>query len=204
MRCVVGGSPPAAQSEFVSKNSEIITQSLWPRQRLSSLQGQLDHSTFSGWRSSAFAAASADQRSEAAAQLQVLRLPHRRCGAKLQARKTDMSFDYGAEAELFPGGARASRRQPVGYRRFASAAEALRFAFEELRPESLAGAALEVGDERFDSRGMRRLYEASDFPLARRAQKTATSATAPPRASPGSSAAAGSGTAKKLPRQQRD
>jgi len=115
-----------------------------------------------------------------------------------------MSFDYGAEAELFPGGVRASRRQPVGYRRFASAAEALRFAFEELRPESLAGAALEVGDERFDSRGMRRLYEASDFPLARRAQKTATSVTPTRRASPGSSAAVGSGTAKKVARQQRD
>ena len=51
------------------------------------------------------------------------------------------SFDYDVEAELFAGVARPSRRQPVGYRRFASAAEALRFAIEELPPESLAGAA---------------------------------------------------------------
>jgi hypothetical protein len=78
------------------------------------------------------------------------------------------SFDYGAEAELFAGAARPSRGRPVGYRRFASAAEALRFAIEELPPGALAGAALEVGDERFDSRGMRRLYEAADYPLARR------------------------------------
>jgi hypothetical protein len=77
-------------------------------------------------------------------------------------------FDYGAEAELFSGAARPSRRQPVGYRRFASAAEALRFAIEELDPASLAGAALEVGDQRFDSHDMRRLYQASDYPLTRR------------------------------------
>jgi hypothetical protein len=120
-------------------------------------------------------------------------------GPQREARKTDMtSFDYGVEAELFPGLARSSRRQPVGYRRFASAAEALRFAIEELPPESLAGAALEVGDQRFDSHGIRRLYEAPDFPLARRERKIATSATPPPRASLGSGAAPGSGTAKKV------
>lgn len=107
------------------------------------------------------------------------------------------SFDYDVEAELFAGVARPSRRQPVGYRRFASAAEALRFAIEELPPESLAGAALEVGDQRFDSHGMRRLYEAPDFPLARRVRTVATSATPPPRTL-GSGAAPRSGPAKKV------
>jgi hypothetical protein len=88
------------------------------------------------------------------------------------------AFDYDAEAELFPGAARPYRGgQPVGYRRFASAAEALRFAMEELSPGSLAGAALEVGDERFDSHGMRELYEASDYPLARRERKDRNAAT---------------------------
>jgi hypothetical protein len=120
-------------------------------------------------------------------------------GTCREARKTDMaSFDYGAEAELFPGVARPSRRQPVGYRRFASAAEALRFAIEELPPASLASAALEVGDERFDSRGMRRLYDAPDYPLARRAREIPTSATAPPRTSLGSGATPRSGPAKKV------
>jgi hypothetical protein len=87
-------------------------------------------------------------------------------------------FDYGAEAELFAGAARPSRRQPVGYRRFASAAEALRFAIEELSPGALASAALEVGDERFDSRGMRQLYEAAGYPLVRRKRQGGSSATA--------------------------
>lgn len=79
-----------------------------------------------------------------------------------------VTFDYAAPAELFSGAARSSRRQPIGYRRFASAAQALRFAIEELAPEALAGAALEVGDQRFDSHEMRRLYQAADYPLARR------------------------------------
>jgi hypothetical protein len=50
------------------------------------------------------------------------------------------AFDYHAEAELFPGAARPHRGKPLGYRRFASVAEALRFAMEELPPASLAGA----------------------------------------------------------------
>jgi hypothetical protein len=82
------------------------------------------------------------------------------------------TFDYGAAAELFSGAARSSRRQPMGYRRFASAAHALRFAIEDLTPEALAGAALEVGDQRFDCHDMRRLYEASEYPLARREPAT--------------------------------
>jgi hypothetical protein len=106
------------------------------------------------------------------------------------------AFDYDAEAELFPGAARPSRGQPVGYRRFAHAAEALRFAMEELSPGALAGAALEVGDERFDSHGMRQLYEASDYPLARREREDQSAATA--RRKPrGDGAVPGTGAATK-------
>ena len=77
------------------------------------------------------------------------------------------TFDYGAEAELFPGMAKGAQRRSVGYRRFARAAEAIRFAIEELPPRSLAGASLEVGAERFNSRDILRLYQSSDYPLAR-------------------------------------
>jgi hypothetical protein len=88
-------------------------------------------------------------------------------------------FDYGAEAELFSGAARFSRRQSMGYRRFASVAEALRFAIEELAPGALAGAALEVGHQRLDMHDMRRLYQASDYPLMRRVPKDRIAATPP-------------------------
>jgi hypothetical protein len=106
------------------------------------------------------------------------------------------AFDYGAEAELFPGAAGPFRRQPVRYRRFARAAEALRFAMEELSPGSLAGAALEVGDERFDSHGMRKLHEAASYPLLRREGKGRGSATVT-RTSRKSGPVPGSGAARK-------
>src|SRR5450631_3293954 len=65
-----------------------------------------------------------------------------------------VSFDYGAEAEMFSPMNRKARRQPLGYRRFARAAEAIRFAIEELPPDLLRGAYLEVNEVRFDGEGI--------------------------------------------------
>lgn len=78
-------------------------------------------------------------------------------------------FDYGAEAEFFPARGRRSGHRPISYRRFSRAADAIRFAIEDLTPELLAGAHLEVEELRFDSRGIRRLYDSEKYPLARHA-----------------------------------
>ena len=83
------------------------------------------------------------------------------------------AFDFAAEAELYPGQAKGSRRQPVGYRRFDCAANAIRFAVEDLPAEALIGASLEIGEERFNGKEIRQLYERPDYPLERRPRMTA-------------------------------
>jgi hypothetical protein len=77
--------------------------------------------------------------------------------------------DYNATAELFPRRSTKNRRAPLTYRRFERAAEAIRFAIEDLPPALLLGAYLEVDEQRFDQEGIRRLYDSDEFPLKRRA-----------------------------------
>jgi hypothetical protein len=78
-------------------------------------------------------------------------------------------FDYQAPAEVFMTKGYA-RRSPVTYRRFGSAAEALRFAVEELPAPILVGAVLEVLEDRFDHRAIRVLYDQPRYPLPRSLQ----------------------------------
>jgi hypothetical protein len=77
-------------------------------------------------------------------------------------------FDYCAAAELFPSRRRFSGRQSFGYKRFAQASQAIRFAIEDLPPECLAGAFLEVDEQRYGRDDMRRLYQSAEYPLSRR------------------------------------
>jgi hypothetical protein len=82
------------------------------------------------------------------------------------------AFDYGTEAALFSGKTSKGRQKALTYRRFAKAADAVRFAIEELSPQALDGCSLEVNDERYNGKEIRPLYESVDFPLLRRAKRS--------------------------------
>ena len=87
--------------------------------------------------------------------------------AKPADRET-VTFDYGIPAELFMGKRKGGARQPLRYRRFATPAEAIQFAIEELPAVRALGAWMQVGDQRFDGDDIQRLYENNDYPLQRR------------------------------------
>ena len=75
-------------------------------------------------------------------------------------------FDYEAPAELFPSRNRKISSR-VKYRRFDRAAEAIRFAVEELPEPLLLGAYIEIEEKRFGHKDIRALYESEFFPLKR-------------------------------------
>jgi hypothetical protein len=75
-------------------------------------------------------------------------------------------FDYAAPAELFPSRNRKIANK-VKYRRFDKAAEAIRFAVEELPEPLLLGAYIEIEEERLGHKDIRALYESVDYPLKR-------------------------------------
>jgi hypothetical protein len=76
-------------------------------------------------------------------------------------------FDYDTEAELFSTSPRNSRRPPLGYKCFARAADAIRFAIEDLPQQLLGGTYLQVDELRYEGTEIRRLYDSADYPLAR-------------------------------------
>jgi hypothetical protein len=87
----------------------------------------------------------------------------------MPADRETTTFDYGVAAELFMGKRKGGPRKRLSYRRFATAAEAIRFAVEELPAVRVLGAWMQVGDQRFDGDDIQRLYESDDYPLQRRA-----------------------------------
>jgi hypothetical protein len=83
-----------------------------------------------------------------------------------------MTFDYAAPAELFMPKRKPGSRQPLSYRRFATAAEAIRFAVEEFPAIRTLGAWMRVGEERFNGDDIWRLYESTSYPRRRRMRKS--------------------------------
>jgi hypothetical protein len=70
-----------------------------------------------------------------------------------------IAFDYSSPAELYLS---RRRRRHTDYRRFATAAQAIRYAFEQLRTRRSRSAWMQVGGELFNKSEIYRLY----FPLS--------------------------------------
>jgi hypothetical protein len=94
---------------------------------------------------------------------------HNRGTAALGCREGGITtFGYWSPSELFTSSRKGGLRQRLRYRRFATAAEIARFAVEDLPAIRTLGTWMQVGDERFDSEEIHRLYESDDYPLRRR------------------------------------
>jgi hypothetical protein len=89
----------------------------------------------------------------------------RRVRAEAREQVQDLrGFDYSAPAELFV----THNKRPKGnvtYKRFDTAAEALRFAIEEIPAPALNGVYLEVEDRRFGSQEIKYLYANAGYSL---------------------------------------
>lgn len=77
-------------------------------------------------------------------------------------------FAFTEPAEMFVGGGRFGKRVPIVYRRFATAAEAVRFAIELQSVEQLATTVVEVDDSRFVADEILSLYQSAEYPFPRR------------------------------------
>ena len=76
------------------------------------------------------------------------------------------AFDFNQAAELYPGrGSQAARHER--YMRFPSAAEAIRYAVEDMNRDRLKHTSMEVEDERIEGEAILRLYKSSHYPLSR-------------------------------------
>jgi hypothetical protein len=73
-----------------------------------------------------------------------------------------------SQADADRARSRATYRNALSYRRFASAGEAIRYAIEELLPAELAATVLVVNGDRHEPAGIRTLYAHAAYPLRRR------------------------------------
>ncbi len=92
--------------------------------------------------------------------------------AKQQAgTKRAAKFNFSAPAELYGASTRGGWAPGVKYRRFDTAAEAIRHVVEELSGAGRRTCVLEVNEKRFNHIEICNLYDSSTYPLPRRDRK---------------------------------
>ncbi len=88
------------------------------------------------------------------------------------------TFQFDASAEVFTIARHTRRKEPMIYRRFPNAGEAIRYAIEVLPANELEGTTIETQDTRLGVADIRGLYEREDYPLQRRRPRPAAKAAA--------------------------
>jgi hypothetical protein len=76
-----------------------------------------------------------------------------------------INFDYAVPGEFYSR--KRSGSSGLTYQRFDIAAEAIRFAIEDLPSAAFTGCMLEASGERFGARELRALYESPRYPFQR-------------------------------------
>lgn len=77
------------------------------------------------------------------------------------------AFRYGDPAEVYVANGIKGRRNNMAYRRFETAAKAIRFIVEDLPTSRRVGTVMEVNERRHYHQEIRALYDAEEFPLPR-------------------------------------
>ena len=77
-------------------------------------------------------------------------------------------FDFNAPADLFALAPGLRQRRPLSYRRFTTAAEAIRHAMEAEDTGALGSTIIETENARLGASDIEALYEGSAYPLPRR------------------------------------
>lgn len=76
-------------------------------------------------------------------------------------------FSFNEPADVYSTDGKGTRKRPVSYRRFATSAEAIRFAVEQLPQIMQRGTVMEIGEDRYEFADIRALYESTGYPLPR-------------------------------------
>ena len=76
-------------------------------------------------------------------------------------------FNYAMPGEFYSRKSQGMKPTGLTYQRFGTAAEAIRFAIEDLPSTSFGGCMLEAGGQRFGAKELRALYANPGYPLRR-------------------------------------
>jgi hypothetical protein len=77
------------------------------------------------------------------------------------------NFNFKAPGEFYSRKRAGNRPTGLTYQRFDTAAEAIRFAIEDLPSAAFMGCMLEANGERFGAKELRALYASPRYPLQR-------------------------------------